>query len=190
MILTDREIQIALESGSLVIDPAPDARAYSSTSVDLTLDASLSVFKDNPSGVETAVDPGAANFDHEKALAALLEPAISIDLRNGYLFEPNRLLLAWTKEYVKLEPHARMAARVEGKSSLARLGIAVHITAPTIHAGFEGQIRLEMFNHGRMPVRLRTGMRICQLIFEMTLGVPVQGYKGRFSGQSSARKKG
>ncbi len=137
-----------------------------------------------------AVDPGAPDFDHEKALAALLEPAITISARKGFLFEPNRLLLAWTREYVKLEPHARIAARVEGKSSLARLGIAVHITAPTIHAGFEGQIRLEMYNHGKLPVRLRVGMRICQLILEQTLGVPVQGYKGRFSGQASAKKKG
>ena len=190
MILTDREIQIALEFGSIIIDPVPDERAYSSTSVDLTLDANISLYKETPEGVETAIDPGAENFDHEKALASLLEPAISIPQRQGYLFEPDRLLLAWTKEYVKLEPHARIAARIEGKSSLARLGIGVHITAPIIHAGFQGQIRLEMFNHGKLPVRLRAGMRICQLIFEQTLGVPVQGYKGRFSGQTSSKKKG
>jgi dCTP deaminase len=107
----------------------------------------------------------------------------------GYLFRPNRLLLAWTREYIELKAHARLAARVEGKSSLARLGIAVHITAPTIHVGFGGQIRLEMDNHGKVPLRLRTRMPICQLIFEQTLGVPVQGYKGRFSGQRSAKKK-
>lgn len=188
VILTDREIQIALEHGSILIDPSPDERAYSSTSVDLTLDSSLSIFKDNSSGIETAVDPGAAHFNYEKALAALVSP-IKIGA-DGYLFEPNRLVLAWTREYIELKAHARLAARVEGKSSLARLGIAVHVTAPTIHAGFEGQIRLEMYNHGRIPLRLRAGMRICQLIFEQTLGVPVQGYKGRFSGQRSKREKG
>lgn len=188
MILTDREIQIALEHGSILIDPPPDERAYSSTSVDLTLDSSLSIFKESPSGIETAVDPGALNFNHEKALAALLSPITIGD--DGYLFAPNRLVLAWTREYIELKAHARLAARVEGKSSLARLGIAVHITAPTIHAGFEGQIRLEMYNHGKVPLRLRAGMRICQLIFEQTLGVPVQGYKGRFSGQRSKKEKG
>jgi dCTP deaminase len=190
VILTDREIQIALEHGLIRIEPAPDESAYSSTSVDLTLDENLSQFRKRPSGVETAIDPGAPNFNHEQALQDLLEPRIKIPPRNGHLFEPGRLLLAWTREYIKLEPHARIAARVEGKSSLARLGIGVHITAPTIHAGFEGQIRLEMYNHGMMPVRLRAGMRICQLILEQTLGVPVQGYKGRFSRQSSTRKKG
>ena len=89
-----------------------------------------------------------------------------------------------------MKPHARLAGRVEGKSGLARLGIAVHVTAPTIHAGFEGQVRLEMFNHGAIPVRLRAGMRICQLILEQTLGTPVKSYKGRFAGQTAAGKKG
>ena len=50
----------------------------------------------------------------------------------GYELEPNRLVLGWTRERVNLKPHARVAARVEGKSSLARLGLAVHITAPRL----------------------------------------------------------
>ena len=148
MILTDREIQIAVEHGSILIDPPPNEQAYSSTSVDLTLDSALSEFKDGAKGLETIVDPGHIDFDHEKALAQLLE---KVDIGpDGYIFHPGRLILAWTKEYVKLEPLARLAARVEGKSSLARLGIGVHITAPTIHAGFDGQIRLEMLNHGKV----------------------------------------
>ena len=95
-------------------------------------------------------------------------------------------MLAWTTEYINyinLVSHHRIAARVEGKSSLARLGLGVHITAPTIHAGFDGHIRLEMFNHGKIPIRLRAGMRICQLVFEQTLGTPEKGYQGQFSGQ-------
>ena len=188
MILTDREIQIALEYGLIIIDPSPDERAYSSTSVDLTLDSMVSEFKEDAKGVLTIVDPGLPDFDHEKALAQLLTPK-EIG-KDGYVFHPGRLILAWAKEYIKLEPQARMAARVEGKSSLARLGVGVHITAPTIHAGFSGQIRLEMMNHGKVPIGLRSGMRICQLIFEQTLGTPVSGYKGRFSGQSASKKKG
>jgi dCTP deaminase len=101
----------------------------------------------------------------------------------GYLLQPNHLVLAWTREYVNLVSHNRVAARVEGKSSLARFGLGIHVTAPTIHAGFDGHIRLEMVNHGKIPIRLRTGMRICQLIFEQTLGTPEKGYQGQFSGQ-------
>ena len=86
-----------------------------------------------------------------------------------------------------LRESPRLAARVEGKSSLGRLGLGVHITAPTIHAGFNGRIRLEIINHGSLPIRLRAGMRICQLIFEQTLGTPEKGYSGRFVGQNTTR---
>jgi len=102
----------------------------------------------------------------------------------GRASTPRRLVLAWTREYVNLKFDARLAARVEGKSSLSRLGLAVHVTAPTIHSGFDGRIRLEIINHGPLPIRLRSGMRICQLIFEQTLGTPERGYRGQFSGQS------
>ncbi len=188
MILTDREIQIALEHGSIVIDPPPSMQAYSSTSVDLTLDPSVSEFKDPVSGVEVTIDPGASGFKHEAVLAGLLqERTLGAD---GYVLLPGRLVLGWSREFVTLELHARLAARVEGKSSLARLGLAVHVTAPTIHAGFSGQIRLEIVNHGVLPIRMRPDMRICQLIFEQTLGVPTQGYEGRFAGQRALEKKG
>ncbi|HEY0439702.1 MAG TPA: dCTP deaminase, partial [Xanthobacteraceae bacterium] len=88
-----------------------------------------------------------------------------------------KLVLAWTRERVELPVHSRLAARVEGKSSLARVGLGVHITAPTIHSGFAYRIRLEIVNHGRVPIRLRTGMKICQLIFELTLGTPQKGFQ-------------
>jgi dCTP deaminase len=96
--------------------------------------------------------------------------------------------LAWTREYIELRTETRLAARVEGKSSLARLGLVVHMTAPTIHAGFEGRIRLEMMNYGAVPIRLWGGMRICQLIFETTLGTAERGYKGQFAGQTVRRR--
>jgi len=63
-------------------------------------------------------------------------------------------------------------ARVEGKSSIARCGILVHFTAPTIHAGFEGRITLEMINLGKSDFLLYPGMPICQLISEEVKGTP------------------
>lgn len=186
MILTDREIQIALDQGHIKIEPVPNEQAFSSTSVDLTLDPSLTEFLDSAAGIERIVDPGAPGYDHESTLAQLTQLR-TID-GSGYEFHPKKLVLAWTKEHVSLPSYARLAARVEGKSSLARLGIAVHITAPTIHAGFAGRIRLEMVNHGGIPVRLRDGMKICQLIFEQTLGTPDKGYAGRFAGQQSSNR--
>jgi dCTP deaminase len=87
---------------------------------------------------------------------------------------------------VDLNANARLAARIEGKSSLARLGLAVHVTAPTIHAGSKGQIQLEIINHGPLPIRLRPGMPVCQLIFEQTLGVPDRAYGGQFIRQAAS----
>ena len=77
-------------------------------------------------------------------------------------------ILGITRERVHLKLGSKIAARVEGRSSLARLGLLVHLTAPTIHAGFAGNITLEMINH-HGPFYLRivpNKTRICQLIFE------------------------
>jgi dCTP deaminase len=182
VILTDREIQIGLTRKQIVIDPAPKSDAYSSTSVDLTLDPVLTLFEIGNSFVIKVVDPTHEKYNIDAALKELTK-SHTIDVKNGFDLEPRQLILAWTKEYVNLPIDSRIAARVGGKSSLARMGVGVHITAPTIHAGFEGQIRLEIVNHGHLPIKLRPGMKICQLIFEQTLGTPQKGYQGQFSGQ-------
>jgi|WetSurMetagenome_2_1015567.scaffolds.fasta_scaffold153472_3 dCTP deaminase len=182
MILTDREIKIAVQRGLIKIEPEPDYdTALSSTAIDLTLDSNISVFKDPTAGVEKILDPS-----QNTASGIIREITNSHTIPDdGFLLQPKRLMLAWTKEFVGLDVGTRIAARVEGKSSLARLGLGVHVTAPTIHAGFKGQIQLEMVNHGSVPIRLKPGMRICQLIFETTLGTPERGYQGQFSGQTA-----
>ena len=177
MILTDREIQIALEKKQITIEPPPKIDQYSSTSLDLTLDKNITEFQSHLSGdgIETIIDPSARGFVAEKTLQKITEPKVISD--EGYLLQPNTLVLGWTVETLKLPVHSRLAARVEGKSSLARLGLGVHLTAPTIHSGFSYPIRLEMVNHGHVPIRLRAGMRICQLVFELTLGTPQKGFE-------------
>lgn len=177
---------MAIERGSLTIEPRPEAIAFSSTSVDLTLDPVLSNFRTHAGkGVETIVDPALDGFDHDLAMEELTSQC-TIDPTSGYLLQPKVLVLGWTAEYLDLRNEIRLAARVEGKSSLARLGLGIHVTAPIIHAGFDGRIRLEIINHGYMPIRLRAGMRICQLVFEQTLGTPDKGYAGQFSGQTAS----
>jgi dCTP deaminase len=185
LILTDREIQISLERGSITIDPRPSALAYSSTSVDLTLDSQLSRFKKDKVFLQRAINPTHSEYRIDEVPKELTQSETIGE--SGFILEPNELILAWTIEYVDLPLNSRIAARVEGKSSLARLGIGIHMTAPTIHAGFNGQIQLEIVSHGNFPVVLKTGMRICQLIFEMTVGTPDAAYKGQFQGQSSSK---
>jgi len=188
VILTDREIKIAIARRLIVIDPPPDeSAAFTSTAVDLTLDSSIKIFKKNVAGLERTIDPSAPGFNSEDTIRELTDPkTISA---SGFKLEPGNFILAWTREYVSLSLLTRIAARVEGRSSLARFGVGVHITAPTIHAGFAGPIQLEMLNHGIVPLLLRPGMRICQLIFENTLGTPEKGYSGQFLEQSKKPKK-
>src|SRR5690606_34364321 len=108
------------------------------------------------SGVEAVVCPSRSDYNFDRVRQEFC------DMRRieseGYVFPSKTFLLAWTVEKIQLPPQSRIAARVEGKSSLARLGIGVHVTAPTIHAGFgyvKGQegylgspLQLEVWNAG------------------------------------------
>jgi len=179
MILTDREIQIFLDNRQIKIKPKPDPVLYSSTSVDLTLAKQLRVWDFNQIDKTRGevIEPG-PKFKYAEFRDKYTKKKILTN--KGYVLAPKDFVLAWTHETIDLPNHSRIAARVEGKSSLSRLGLAVHITAPTIHAGFEGPIQLELCNHGLFSIRLTPGMPICQLIFEMTLGTPTKGYSGIF----------
>ena len=181
MILTDREIKIALKKGQITIDPLPDeATSYQSTAVDLTLSPIVRIFKEGVTGIN--FDPDSEEYDYKTVIDMVTTRE---ELTAPFTLVPQALLLAWTNETISIPNDSRLAARVEGKSSLSRLGVGIHITAPTIHAGFSGTIQLEIVNHGFTPVILRPKMRICQLIFEMTFGTPAKGYSGQFLGQQA-----
>ena len=181
MILTDREIKIALEKKQITIDPLPDeATSYQSTAVDLTLSPIVRIFKEGVSGIH--FDPGSEDYDYKSVIEMVTTRE---ELTSHFTLVPQALLLAWTNETIDIPNNSRLAARVEGKSSLSRLGVGIHLTAPTIHAGFAGTIQLEVVNHGLTAVILRPGMRICQLIFELTFGTPAKGYSGQFLGQQA-----
>jgi dCTP deaminase len=95
--------------------------------------------------------------------------------------EPGMFVIGRTKEWVQLSNH--LAASVEGRSSQARLGLVVHLTAPKIDPGFSGQITLEMYNYGRFTLQLREGQRICSLIVSKLARPARTAYSGRFQNQ-------
>ena len=202
MILSDREIRIFVEQRRIIISPVPPASAWSSTAVDLSLSHKLlewKTFSSNPAmGYWPKFCPGIPNFNVNTIIREnTKEVTISYDV--PYQLEKGAFILAWTVEKVYLPVSSRIAARVEGKSSLARLGLGVHVTAPTIHAGFglavtrdlkaktpqeQGlPIQLEIWNAGPLPIALVPNMRICQIIFEEVHGTPEQGNSGQFVGQ-------
>jgi dCTP deaminase len=135
MILSDREIKAALARQAIRITPDPrqDPDVWSSTALDLRLDGSLACWT-FPKGKRVPFRPADPGYDHnamvEKYTKTLAIPA------QGHLMKPGEFLLGWTVEKIQLPSRSRIAARVEGRSSLARLGIGVHVTATTVHAGF------------------------------------------------------
>jgi dCTP deaminase len=200
VILSDREIMAALARGAIGIDPCPPygSKYWTSTAVDLRLDAEIRSWETLPGASEDIlVDPYQEGFNSN----ALVERFTGRrDCSNGYVIKPGKLVLGWTIERIKLPHQSRIAARVEGKSSLARIGLGVHITAPIIHPGFGAEaakknyrgspIRLEIWNAGPLNIKLTKGMAICQLIFEEVHGTPEQGYSGQFriQGPESPRR--
>jgi dCTP deaminase len=96
------------------------------------------------------------------------------------------VLLCLTRERIHLKKESALCARVEGRSSLARIGLVVHLTAPTIHAGFNGPITLEIVNHGRFYLRfVPNKTMICQFIIER-LDNPASGTaSSTFQGQTA-----
>jgi dCTP deaminase len=174
MILTDREIAIALKCGQLIIDPSPVS--FTSTSIDLTLSDSGLVWE-IPGAMQ--IFPGRDNYKYSEYAKTFLKSKPVQEI----ILTPQTFFLSWTKEHIELPITSKLAARVEGKSSLARLGVGIHITAPTIHAGFRGVIQLEFVNSGPFDIGLEPGMKICQLIVEQTSGTPQGGYDGQFLGQ-------
>ncbi len=188
MILCDSEIRAALNNGQLVITPRPPGEHISTSAVDLMLGEEFKRWKKPKTGFQTFVDPAQPDFRFEDAAEHLEDITPSED--GAVIIHPRNFILAITRERVEFPITSRLAARVEGRSTLARLGLGVHVTAPTIHAGFKGQITLELTNQADLPIKLTPGMRICQLVVEMAFGTPSREMTGIFQDQSTVLGKG
>ncbi|HEX4104410.1 MAG TPA: dCTP deaminase [Candidatus Paceibacterota bacterium] len=156
MILSDRDIKKAIASGRIKITPAPDfATQLGSCSIDLRLGNEARVFR--PSKV-THVD--VRNMaDAEKIMEDLVIPD-----GEPLVLHPGDLVLATTLEWLEISDD--LIGRIEGRSSLGRLGIIVHGTASIFDAGWKGKPVMELGNLGVVPVILWPGMRICAFTFE------------------------
>lgn len=185
MILSNIEIEKAIDKGLIVIDPLPDLKNMDTTSLDLRLGHILYKPKNNIQIVLEPKPTGIAN-----TLQTLFhEIDLTTQEKNQISLYSGEFLLGQTLEKISLkipekEDGECYAARVEGKSSLARCGLIIHFTAPTIHAGFSGHITLEIMNLGTFPIILRYEMPICQLIFELVKGEIKKAYS-QFHGQRS-----
>ncbi len=165
MRLCDRHIKEHLDDGRIKIQPRPAAEAISGVTADVTLGNQFRVFNDH----------GAAYIDlsgPKKEVNAQLERVMSdeIEIADGdpFYLHPGQLALAVTREAVTLPDN--IVGWLDGRSSLARLGLMVHVTAHRIDPGWSGRIVLEFYNNGRLPLALRPGMPIGALSFEPMSG--------------------
>jgi dCTP deaminase len=158
-VLSDGTIRRLVEEGRIRIAPW-DARMVQPASVDLRLGRSFRVFHNHRI---TAVDLG-----HPPAE---LTEQVHVDEGGSFVIHPGEFCLGATEEWVELPDD--LVARIEGKSSLGRLGLVVHATAGFCDPGFQGTLTLELANFNSVPIILRPGLPIAQLSF-MTLDRPAE----------------
>ena len=161
-ILSDKTIKEYLEEGKIVIDPLKDEQQIQPSSVDMRLGDEFKVFKVIR---KPYIDP-----KDEEDIAEYMESS-TVPEGEAFIIHPNEFALATSQEYVKVPDD--LVARVEGRSSMGRLGVTMHVTAGYVDPGFEGRITLEISNIGAMPVALYPGQRVCQLVFE-TMTTPAE----------------
>ncbi len=150
-VLSDRDIRTALESGRVVIRPY-DAQDLQPSSVDLHLDRSFRVFRNNRYAY---IDPRTS----QPGLTELL----TVEGDEPFILHPGEFVLGQTVEWVELPDD--IVARLEGRSSLGRLGLLIHSTAGYIDPGFKGTVTLELSNVANLPIALYGSMRIGQISF-------------------------
>lgn len=158
MILSDRDIKNAIASGRVKIESDQTFEQFHihASSMDLRLGSTFKLYEHSKSAVLDPKRP--ETFQGNMRTITVNEP-------EAFLVQPGEFVLGVTMESITVPDD--LVVRVEGRSSLGRLGIIVHSTAGFVDPGFSGTITLEISNLNRMPVALYPGMRICQLAFEM-----------------------
>lgn len=179
MILSDRDIKKAIVSGRIKISPKPDLKTQlGSCSIDLRLGKQFRIFNHSKFAF---IDPASPKLSSEMMTKISLSPG------EPFILQPRDFVLATTIETITLPDD--LIGRLEGRSSLGRLGIVVHSTASIFDPGWNGVVVMELGNLGRMPVALHPGMRICSMTFEeLTSPALVPYYKkksAKYAGQKT-----
>lgn len=156
MVLSDRDLKEAIKSKKIVIKPLPDfSIQLGACSIDLRLGETFRVFEHSR---HPYIDP------FKKEMREEVTKEFKVKEGQPFIIQPGDFVLGATIEYVEVPDD--LTGRLEGRSSIGRLGVVIHSTAAHIECGFRGHITLELANMGKMPVALYPGMRICSVSFE------------------------
>ena len=171
MILSDRTIREQIEAGRVVIDPF-DPDCVQPSSVDLHVDAEFRVFRNNR-----------YPFIDVKQAQDLTE-LVEVKPDEAFILHPGEFVLGSTLERVAIPDD--LVARLEGKSSLGRLGLLIHSTAGYVDPGWDGYLTLELSNVANLPITIYPGMKIGQIsFFQLTTAAdtPYGGAGSKYQGQ-------
>ena len=156
MVLSDGDIKKALKEKRIIITPKPNFdEQLGSCSMDLRLGNVFRIFDHSK---HPYIDPSKKDYSNE------ITKEVTIKNGEKFVIQPGDFVLAVTLERVKIAPD--LMGRLEGRSSLGRLGLVVHSTASIFDPGWDGKPVLELGNLGRMAISLTCGMRICAMTFE------------------------
>jgi dCTP deaminase len=151
MLLSDRSIRAELDSGGISVEPLGEGSIQPS-SVDLRLGSSFRIFHNHSIPL----------LDVRVDQSSIME-AIEIEDGRPLALQPGLLILGSTLERISLSDH--LVGRLDGKSSLGRLGLLIHSTAGFIDPGWSGHLTLELYNASKLPILLYPGMKVCQVSF-------------------------
>ena len=174
MRLCDKDIEQYLDDEKIVIEPKPDTSMISGVSVDIRLGNEFRVFQDHTAPY---IDLSAPKGEVQEAMNSIMSDEIFIADGEAFFLHPGELALAVTYESVTLPDD--IVGWLDGRSSLARLGLMVHVTAHRIDPGWSGQIVLEFYNSGKLPLALRPKMKIAALNFETMSSSALRPYNKR-----------
>lgn len=185
MRLCDKDIEESIRQGQIEISPTPDSSMISGVSVDIRLGNEFRVFQDHTAPY---IDLSGPKEEMQKAMNSVMSDEIYIPDGEAFFLHPGELALAVTYESVTLPDN--IVGWLDGRSSLARLGLMVHVTAHRIDPGWSGQIVLEFYNSGKLPLALIPKMTIAALNFETMSSSAVRPYNKRdnakYKGQMGA----
>jgi len=149
MILSDRDIKEYLKKGKLVVEDLDEENIQAGW-IDLSLGNEFRLFKTTSQPYIDIKSP----TDHTEK--------IEIKENEPFIIHPGEFVLGQIREKIKIP--SDLAAYVDGRSSLGRIGLVVHVTSGFVDPGFSGHLVLEMTNVGKMPIAIHPGMRICKLV--------------------------
>ncbi len=174
MLMSDRDIRAEIEAGRIGLEPL-DMGLLQPSSFDVRLDRFFRLFDNHKYAY---IDPAEEMSD--------LTRLVEVEPDEAFILHPGEFVLGSTYEFVTLPDN--IAARLEGKSSLGRLGLLTHSTAGFVDPGFNGHVTLELANVSNLPIKLWPGMKVGQLCF-FQLSSPSETpygsakYNSRYQGQ-------